>query len=243
MGKKKAPELPMYDKYEDNTYQSHNRQLAEGLGDWLNTNWSLVDASSPQFNSAAKAYAGDYNNMVRNNLSKNYSAPDNARALTGRDTGLYNTDMSNLYKTDLNRRVDSSNASMYGDLVNQYFNNQMANLAARYMQYVPSGQDINQADDINNKITNENLDRQYYNQLMKEAQKGNPMNIVKNAVKGGISGFLSGGPLGALAGAAQGGIGSALNEYTNFGGIFNGITKGLNAVGGLGAAYAGFTGK
>ena len=32
------------------------------------------------------------------------------------------------------------------------FDNQMANLAARYMQYVPSGEDINAVDYVNNNI-------------------------------------------------------------------------------------------
>lgn len=227
--------LPMYDKYTDNIYQSTNRKLAEGLGNWLNTNWSSIDASSPEFNSAAKAYAGSYNNMVRNELANNYSAPNNARALTGRNTGLYNTNMQDLYQSDLDRRTESSNAAMYGQLANQYFNNQLANLTARYMQYIPSGEDINAADKLNNNITNQNLDREYQNQLMREAQKGNPWNIVKGTAKG----FITGGPIGAITG----GVGSALNEYTDFGGIYSGLMKGLNVAGGLGAAYAGFTGK
>ena len=243
MGKKKAPQLPMYDKYTDNIYQSTNRQLAEGLGDWLNTNYGTIDATSDAYRANQDAYIGNYNNMVRNTLAKNYSAYDNARALGGANTGLYNTDIGSLYNNDLNTRVSSSNAQQYGDLAKQYFNNQLANLAARYMQYVPSGEDINAVDNQNNNITNQNLDRQYYNNLMKEAQKGNPLNIAKSAIKGGISGFLTGGPLGALAGAAQGGIGSALNEYTDFGGIYSGLSKGLGLASGLGAAYAGFTGK
>lgn len=205
MGKKKAPELPMYEKYNDNIYQIDNRQLAKDLGSWLNTNYGSIDATSDAYRANQDAYIGNYNNMVRNNLAKNYSGYNNARALSGANTGLYNTDMGSLYNNDLNTRVFSSNAQQYGDLAKQYFNNQMANLAARYMQYVPSGEDINAVDNLNNSIINKNKDRQYYNQLMKEAQKGNIWNVVKATIQKG-------------PGA---GISSALHEYTDYGGIWD----------------------
>lgn len=207
MGKKKSPELPMYETYEDNVYQTDNRQLAKNLGSWLNTNYGTIDSTSDAYRANQDAYIGNYNNMVRNTLANNYSAYDNARALGGANTGLYNTDMGSLYNNNLNTIVSSANAQQYGNLANQYFNNQMANLAARYMQYIPSGEDINAVDKLNNNITNQNKDRQYYNQLMKEAQKGNPWNIVKSTIKGG--------PIA--------GIGSALNEYTDYGGIWNAL--------------------
>ena len=243
MGKKKAPELPMYEKYADNTYQSYNRKLSEDLGNWLNTNYSSIDPTSKSFNSGSKGYAGNLNNLTLMNLTKNYTSPTNSRLGSQYNTSLYTGDLNSLLNSDLRTRLDSSNAEKYGERINDYYKTNLANLMARYMQYVPSGEDINAADQTNNNIINQNKDREYQNQLMREAQKGNPLNIVKNAVKGGVSGFLTGGPLGALAGAAQGGIGSALNEYTDFGGIFNGVMKGLNAAGGLGAAYSGFMGK
>ena len=205
MGKYKAPELPMYDLYSDNIYQTDNRQLAKDLGAWLNTNYDTIDATSDAYRANQDAYIGNYNNMVRNNLAKNYSAYDNARALGGANTGLYNTDIGSLYNNDLNTRVSSANAQQYGNLANQYFNNQLANLTARYMQYVPSGEDINTIDNLNNNIINQNKDRQYYNDLMKEAQKGNIWNVVKATIQKG-------------PGA---GISSALHEYTDYGGIWD----------------------
>ena len=153
--KSKKPELPLYDLYSDNIYQTDNRQLAKDLGAWLNTNYDTIDATSDAYRANQDAYIGNYNNMVRNTLANNYSAYDNARALGRTNTGLYNTDMGSLYNNDLNTRVSSANAKQYGNLANQYFNNQMANLAARYMQYVPSGQDINAVDYANNNITNQ----------------------------------------------------------------------------------------
>ena len=243
MGKKKAPQLPMYEKYADNQYQAYNRNLSEDLGNWLNTNYSSIDPTSESFNSGSKGYAGNLNNFTLTNLTKNYTSPTNSRLGSQYNTSLYAGDLNSILNSDLQTRLDSSNAAKYGERINDYYKTNLANLMARYIQYVPSGEDINAADQINNNIINQNKDREYQNRLMREAQKGNPLNIVKNAVKGGVSGLLTGGPLGALTGAAQGGIGSALNEYTDFGGIFNGLMKGLNAAGGLGATYSGFMGK
>ena len=96
MGKHKAPELPLYDLYSDNIYQTDNRQLAKDLGAWLNTNYDTIDATSDAYRANQDAYIGNYNNMVRNTLAKNYSAYDNARVLAGANTGLYNTDIGNL---------------------------------------------------------------------------------------------------------------------------------------------------
>ena len=58
---------------------------------------------------------------------------------------------------------------------------------------------------MNNNIINQNKDRQYYNDLMKEAQKGNIWNVVKATIQKG-------------PGA---GISSALHEYTDYGGIWD----------------------
>ena len=226
--KSKKPELPLYDLYSDNIYQTDNRQLAKDLGAWLNTNYDTIDATSDAYRANQDAYIGNYNNMVRNTLAKNYSGYDNTRALAGANTGLYNTDMGSLYDNDLNTRVSSANAQQYGNLANQYFNNQLANLTARYMQYVPSGEDINAVDYVNNNITNQNKDREYYNQMIRDANKSNPWNIVKSAVKGGIKGAQWGGPWGAVAGAAAGlGQGFA-NEYTDISWANNG--KGLQLI-------------
>ena len=200
--KSKKPELPLYDLYSDNIYQTDNRQLAKDLGSWLNTNYDTIDATSDAYRANQDAYIGNYNNMVRNTLAKNYSGYDNARALAGANTGLYNTDMGSLYNNDLNTRLSSANAKQYGNLANQYFNNQLANLTARYMQYVPSGEDINAIDYLNNNITNQNKDREYYNQMIRDQNSSNPWNIVKSSIEGGIKGFQWGGPWGAVAGTA-----------------------------------------
>ena len=222
MGKHKAPELPLYDLYSDNIYQTDNRQLAKDLGAWLNTNYDTIDATSDAYRANQDAYIGNYNNMVRNTLAKNYSAYDNARALSGANTSLYNTDIGSLYNNDLNTRVSSANAQQYGNLANQYFNNQLANLTARYMQYVPSGEDINAVDYVNNNITNQNKDREYYNQIIRDKNKSNPWNIVKSAVEGGIKGAQWGGPWGAVAGVAAGTAQGFANEYTDIGWANNG---------------------
>lgn len=211
--KSKKPELPLYDLYSDNIYQTDNRQLAEGLGNWLNTNYSSIDATSPEFQTMVDAYTGDYNNRVKQSIANNYKAPTNQR-LGSLNTGLYNTDMAGLANTDLNRRISSSNAQQYGSLANQYFNNQLANLTARYMQYVPSGNDINAIDRLNNNVTNQNLDRQYINAINKEAQKGNIWNVVKATIQKGPGG----------------GISSALHEYTDYGGIWDAFNDRSNEV-------------
>lgn len=226
--KSKKPELPLYDLYSDNIYQTDNRQLAKDLGAWLNTNYDTIDATSDAYRANQDAYIGNYNNMVRNTLAKNYSAYDNARALGGANTGLYNTDMGNIYNNDLDTRVSSANAKQYGDLAKQYFNNQLANLTARYMQYVPSGEDINAIDYLNNNITNQNKDREYYNQIIRDKNKSNPWNIVKSAVQGGIKGAQWGGPWGAVAGVAAGTAQGFANEYTDIGWANNG--KGLQLI-------------
>lgn len=225
--KSKKPELPLYDLYSDNIYQTDNRQLAEGLGNWLNTKYQTIDATSPEFQAAVDAYTGDYNNRVRQSIANNYKSPTNQR-LSSLNTGLYNTDMASLYNNDLNTRVSSANAQQYGNLANQYFNNQLANLTARYMQYVPSGEDINAVDYLNNNITNQNKDREYYNQMIRDMGKANPWNIVKSTAEGAMKGGQWGGPWGAVAGAAAGlGQGFA-NEYTDIGWTNNG--KGLTIV-------------
>ena len=225
--KSKKPELPLYDLYSDNIYQTDNRQLAEGLGNWLNTKYQTIDATSPEFQAAVDAYTGDYNNRVRQSIVNNYKAPTNQR-LGSLNTGLYNTDMGGLANTDLNRRIDSVNAQQYGSLANQYFNNQLANLTARYMQYVPSGEDINAVDYLNNNITNQNKDREYYNQMIRDQGKANPWNIVSSAVQGGIKGGQWGGPWGALAGTVAGAGQGVMNEYTDIGWANNG--KGIKAI-------------
>ena len=212
----------MYDLYSDNIYQTDNRQLAKDLGAWLNTNYDTIDATSDAYRANQDAYIGNYNNMVRNTLAKNYSAYDNARALGRANTSLYNTDIGSLYNNDLDTRVSSANAKQYGNLANQYFNNQLANLTARYMQYVPSGNDINAVDYLNNNITNQNKDREYYNQIIRDQNSSNPWNIVKSAVQGGIKGFQWGGPLGAVAGVAAGTGQGFANEYTDIGWANNG---------------------
>ena len=226
--KSKKPELPLYDLYSDNIYQTDNRQLAKDLGAWLNTNYNTIDATSDAYRANQDAYIGNYNNMVRNTLAKNYSAYDNARALAGANTGLYNTDMGSLYNNDLDTRVSSANAQQYGNLANQYFNNQLANLTARYMQYVPSGEDINAVDYMNNNITNQNKDREYYNQIIRDQGKANPWNIVSSAVQGGIKGGQWGGPWGALAGTVAGAGQGVLNQYTDIGWTNNG--QGIKAI-------------
>lgn len=228
MGKSKAPELPLYDLYSDNVYQIDNRQLAKNLGAWLNSNYDTIDATSDAYRANQDAYIGNYNNMVRNTLANNYSAYDNARALGGANTGLYNTDMGSLYNNDLNTRVSSANAKQYGNLANQYFNNQMANLAARYMQYVPSGEDINAVDYLNNNITNQNKDREYNNEITRDMGKANPWNIVKSTAEGAMKGGQWGGPWGALAGAVAGAGQGFANEYTDIGWANNG--KGLSII-------------
>ena len=226
--KSKAPELPLYDLYSDNIYQTDNRQLAKDLGNWLNTNYDTIDATSDAYRANQDAYIGNYNNMVRNTLAKNYSGYDNARALAEANTGLYNTDIGSLYNNDLNTRVSSANAKQYGNLANQYFNNQLANLTARYMQYVPSGEDINAIDYLNNNITNQNKDRQYYNQIIRDQNKSNPWNIVKSSIEGGIKGFQWGGPWGAVAGTVAGAGQGFANEYTDIAWTNNG--KGLQLI-------------
>ena len=228
MGKKKSPELPMYESYNDNIYQTDNRQLAKDLGSWLNTNYGTIDATSDAYGANQDAYIGNYNNMVRNTLAKNYSGYDNARALSGANTGLYNTDIGSLYNNDLDTRVSSANAQQYGNLANQYFNNQLANLTARYMQYVPSGEDINTVDYLNNNITNQNKDREYYNQIIRDMGKSNPWNIVKSTAEGAMKGGQWGGPWGALAGAVAGAGQGFANEYTDIGWANDG--KGLQLI-------------
>lgn len=225
--KSKKPELPLYDLYSDNIYQTDNRQLAKDLGAWLNTNYDTIDATSPEFQSAVDAYTGDYNNRVRQSIANNYKAPANQR-LGSLNTGLYNTDMQGLVNADLNRKINSTNAQQYGSLANQYFNNQLANLTARYMQYVPSGEDINAVDNLNNNITNQNKDREYYNQMIRDQNKSNPWNIVKSSIEGGIKGFQWGGPWGAVAGTVAGAGQGFANEYTDIGWANNG--KGLQLI-------------
>lgn len=225
--KSKKPELPLYDLYSDNIYQTDNRQLAKDLGNWLNTKYQSIDETSPEFQAAVDAYTGDYNNRVRQSIANNYKAPTNQR-LGSLNTGLYNTDMSGLANTDLNRRINSANAQQYGSLANQYFNNQLANLTARYMQYVPSGEDINAVDYLNNNITNQNKDREYYNQMIRDQGKANPWNIVSSAVQGGIKGGQWGGPWGALAGTVAGAGQGVLNQYTDIGWANNG--QGIKAI-------------
>lgn len=249
MGKSRPPELPLYDLYSDNIYQINNRQLAKNLGAWLNNNYDTIDATSDAYRANQDAYIGNYNNMVRNTLAKNYSGYDNARALGRANTGLYNTDMGSLYNDDLNTRVSSANAQQYGSLANQYFNNQMANLAARYMQYVPSGEDINAVDYVNNNITNQNKDREYQNQMIRDMGKANPWNIVKSTAEGAMKGGQWGGPWGAVAGTAAGFGQGFANEYTDIGWANNG--KGLTILekvpgkgvfGGFGRGSGGFSG-
>ena len=226
--KSKKPTLPMYEKYTDNQYQTRNRPLAEKLGDWLNTNYSSIDPTSKSFNLGSKGYAGNLNNMTLNNLAKNYTTPTNERLGSQYNTSLYTGDLNSLLNSDLQTRLDSSNAAKYGERVNDYYKLNLANLMARYNQYVPSGEDINAADQINNNITNQNKDREYINEMIRDQGKANPWNIVKSTIEGAQKGnsWLPGwgALIGAVAGAGQG----FANEYTDIGWTNNG--KGLSII-------------
>ena len=208
----KKPKLPKYKEMKDTPWISQARDIAGRGGEGILQNYNKVNVFDEptrqslqsrvdnMYSRALSDFDRNYRDTMQQYANRNYSQFGTLNATPA----AYRTDLYNLQEQRKLADLAYNKAQTYDDVVNNELNRRYntLNMFNTMYQYgnIPYQQDVN-----NWQIRNQNLDRQYYNDLAK-AQSGFSFG---GAAKGALSGASAGSiipGLGTLAGGILGGL-------------------------------------
>ena len=240
---KDKPSVPKYQEMADTPWMTRNRELNTTSYNNLNRDLNRVnvfdDATKQQleayndsiYNRAVSDFNRDYSQTMNKYLARDY----NRFGTTGGASSLLTRDNYNLVQQRKLADMEYQRALNYEDMINQELNRRYKWLDTNYNYFTDSGK-VTQDNDLRNwAIRNQNLDRQYYNDVQDYNNSfGHQLGKVATAVGAGLGTMVN-----PALGMAIYGAGNALNSDAQnlLGGANGGINLGLdyNTIFGIGA--------
>ena len=234
LGKSK-PKVPMYQEMKDTPWITRNRELNTTTYGNINRDLNNVnvfdDATKQQLNSVVDDWynrsLSDFDRSYAQTMNKYLARDYNRLGTTGGTSSLLTRDNYNLAQQRKLADLASNRSDRYDDLINQELNRRYKWLDTNYNYFTNSGNEIQTNDLRNWAIRNQNLDRQYQNDISKyNNSAGMQLGKIGTLIGSGIA-TAFGGP---LAGMAVAGLGNALtSDATNMlGGANDAINLGIN---------------
>ena len=209
---KNSPDLPAYKEMEDTPWITQGREIADkggkGVLDYYNqvnvfddaTKKSLQDRVNDMYSRAESDFDRNYRDTMQKYANRNYTQFGTLNATPA----AYRTDMENLQQQRKLADLAYDKAMTYDQVVNNELQRRYntLNMYNNMYQYgnVPYQQDVK-----NWQIRNQNLDRQYYNDLANSQPTFQFSNLLGGALSGASTGTMTSNPLGALSGTMIGG--------------------------------------
>lgn len=217
---KKSPDIPLYQEMKDTPWIAQARDMANRGYQGIIDNYNKVNVFSEPTQQSLKARVdalysraeGDFDRTYRDTMNKmanrNYSQFGTLNATPA----AYRTDMENL--SQQRKLADLSyNKELYYDQVIDNELKRRYNTLNMFNNMYQKGAVPYQQDVANWKLRNENLDRQYYNDLANSQDGFNWGDFATGALKGATTGFLTtGNPWGAAIGGVAGGLGGGFGN-------------------------------
>lgn len=177
---RKTPDIPMYEEMKDTPYISNLRDLSQRGYEGYKENYNRVNTFSPetqanlnaQVNDVYRRAESDFDRQYRDTMQKYANANYGQFGTLNATPALYRTDMENLQQQ--RKLADLSyNKALYRDeVINNELNRRYKTLDM-FNQMLEKGQTPYQQDLKNWDIRNQNLDREFQNQVARYNQKGN----------------------------------------------------------------------
>ena len=229
MTKKKTPKLPLYDTFEDTPWISRNRELNTNAYDLYSQGLQNLGKQDQQYyeglasqatRSAWDDYNRNYQNAVNQNLARNYGRTGS----TASTSGGYVTDSLQRQYNDAATRLASQQAQLQDQFINSALNRDLYKLNQYGSAFNNSGDITQDVDKFNYDIRQQNKDRQWQNDVMKQREKTDIFKILSDAGASGFKGFTtgmqSGNPWMAIGGAIGGSVSGAYNSYADPSGFY-----------------------
>lgn len=204
---KSKPKVPMYQKMKDTPWITRNRELNKetygNISRDLNNVNVFDDATKQQleavtgdmYNRSLSDFDRDYNQTMAKTLARDY----NRFGTTGSANSLLTRDNYNLAQQRKLADLAYNKALNYESMINNELNRRYKWLDTNYNYFTNSGNTTEQHDITNWKIGNQNLDRQYINDLQKYNQR-NMLGKTLGTIGSVALGFTPLGPLGYILG-------------------------------------------
>ena len=205
---KDKPSVPKYQEMADTPWMTRNRELNTTSYNNLNRDLNRVnvfdDATKQQlnavvddwYNRSLSDFDRSYNDTMRRTLARDY----NRFGTTGNANSLLSRDYQNIMSQRALADLASERSDRYDDLIQRELENRYKWLDTNYNYFTNSGK-VTQDNDLRNwAIRNQNLDRQYYNDVQDYNSK-NALGKTLGTIGSGVLGYF-GGPLGFMAGQA-----------------------------------------
>lgn len=170
---KSKPKVPMYEEMKDTPWITRNRELNTTTYDNINRDLNRVnvfdDATKQQlnayndsiYNRAVSDFDRDYSQTMNKYLARDY----NRFGTTGGASSLLTRDNYNLAQQRKLADMEYQRARNYEDMINQELGRRYKWLGTNYNYFTNSGNEIQTNDLRNWAIRNQNLDRQYANDV------------------------------------------------------------------------------
>lgn len=250
MTKKKVPQRPLYDMYEDTPWISRNRELNAQSYDLFKNALTDLGQQDQQYYEGLASRAMDsayndlnrnYQNAVNQNLARNYGR----FGTTASTSGGYVTDSLQRQYNDMATRLASQQAQTQEQFINSALNRDLSKLQAYYTPFTNSGK-ITEAVDLKNYETAQNnKDRQWQNDIIRQQNKTDPFQLLSNSAAAGFKGFTqgmsTGNPWAAIGGGIGGAVSGAYNSYADPSGYYGYQDTWNNIMGNGGSAGQGIT--
>lgn len=225
----KTVKRPMYEELADTDYIARNRELNTNSYGYLNNaldNFNRYnDSTLNQYQNVADQYTAaqwkDLNTNYTNAMNQQAARQRNRLGTSGASSSLYNTNNLQNYYNDLATRVSANTANVYPDLINNEYSKRLQNINLYNQLFNNSGVLTQQNDIANWQIRNQNLDRQWMNDV--EANNTSGWNLFANMNKGALEGFSEGMKSGNIWGGLAGGIAGTIGATGS-----NSYQQGLN---------------
>lgn len=213
---KSKPKVPMYQTMKDTPWITRNRDLNSDAYDNLSRDWNNVnvfdDATKQQLNSvvddwynrSVSDFDRAYNDTMRRTLARDY----NRFGTTGASNSLLSRDYNNLMSQRALADLASNRSDRYDQLINNELNRRYKWLDANNQLFNTTGNTIQTNDLRNWAIQNQNIDRQYANDIQDYNNSfGHTLGKVGTAIGAGIGTMIN-----PALGMAIYGAGNALNS-------------------------------
>lgn len=204
---KSKPKLPMYQEMQDTPWISRNRELNTTTYNNLNRDLNNVnvfdDAIKQQlnayndsiYNRSVKDFDTDYANSMGKTLARDY----NRFGTTGATTSLLSRDLANRTAQRKLADMEYNRAINYENMIDKELQRRYNWLNTNYGMFTNSGNTTENHDIANWKLRNQNLDRQYSNDVADYNSK-NAIGKTLGTLGSVALGFTPLGPLGYTLG-------------------------------------------
>lgn len=177
---RKTPDIPMYEEMKDTPFISNQRDLSQRGYEGYRDNYNRVNTFLPetqasldaQVNDIYRRAEGDFGRQHRDTMQKHADANYGQFGTLNATPALYRTDMENLQQQ--RKLADLAyNKELYRNQVVDNELNRRYKSLDMFNQMLEKGQTPYQQDLENWSIRNQNIDRDFQNQVARYNQKGN----------------------------------------------------------------------